>query len=214
MKICEEFVNEHNLQFSTNPIVKKSKTKCVAFLRKNRILKPIKLNGNNLPWIDSPETVIHLGNTIENNGNFLSKDIKIKRAKYINRNNELNQEFYFADPETKMKINSIYNMSFSGSSLWDLFSDDVISLENTYNLSLKIMWDIPRETHRYFIEHLSEHRHIKFILLKRFLRFLKQIEKSSKSAIKSLLSICKNDCRSITGKNLRKIMLMCDKRMT
>ena len=73
------------------------------------------------------------------------------------------------------------------------------------------MWNIPRETHRFFIEPLSEQKHLKFILLKRFLRFIKQIEKSSKKAIKSLLSICKNDCRSITGKNMRKIMLMCDK---
>ena len=211
MKMCEDFAKDHNLQFSTNPIVRKSKTKCVAFLKNNRILKPIKLNGNNLPWINSPETVIHLGNTIENCGNLLSRDVRIKRAKYINRNNELNQEFYFAHPESKIKINNIYNMSFSGSSLWDLFSNDVISLENSYNLSLKIMWDIPRETHRYFIEHLSDQKHIKFIFIKRFLRFIKQIEDSSKSAIKSLLSICKNDCRSITGKNLRQIMLMYDK---
>ena len=89
----------------------------MAFLKTNRILKPITLNENNLSWIDSPETVIHLGNTIVNSGDFLSKDTKIKRAKYINRNNELNQEFYFAHPETKFKLNSIYNMSFSGSSL-------------------------------------------------------------------------------------------------
>ena len=52
----------------------------------------------------------------------------------LNRNNELNKEFYFAHPETKVKINNIYNMSFSGSSLWDLSGNDVISLENTYNL--------------------------------------------------------------------------------
>ena len=88
MKICEQFVKEHNLQFSTNPIVKKSKTKCVGFLQPPNILKSIQLNGNNLPWIDSPETAVHLGNTIINDGNLLSKDVKIKRAKYINRNVE------------------------------------------------------------------------------------------------------------------------------
>ena len=76
---------------------------------------------------------------------------------------------------------------------------------------MKIMWDLPRETHRYFIEYLSNQKHLKFILIKRFLRFLQQIEKSSKSAIKSLLSICKYDCRSTTGKNLRQLMLMCEK---
>ena len=99
----------------------------------------------------------------------------------------------------------------SRSSLWDLFSNDVITLESTFNLSMKIMWNVPRETHRYFIEYLSNQKHLRFILIKRFLRFIQQIEKSSKSAIKSLLSICKYDCRSTTGKNLRQLMIMSDK---
>ena len=73
------------------------------------------------------------------------------------------------------------------------------------------MWDIPRETHRYFLEPISKQAHIRFILMKRFLRFIEQIENSSKSAIKSLLSICRNDCNSITGKNLRNILLLCNK---
>ena len=47
MSTCEKFASEHNLQFSTNPDPKKSKTKCVAY-------------GNNLPWINSPDTVNHL----------------------------------------------------------------------------------------------------------------------------------------------------------
>ena len=36
MKMCEDFSKDHNLQFSTNPIVRKSKTKCVAFLKKEQ----------------------------------------------------------------------------------------------------------------------------------------------------------------------------------
>ena len=47
--------------------------------------------------------------------------------------------------------------------------------------------------------------------MKRFLRFLEQIKNSSKRAINSLLSVCRNDCNSITGKNLRNIMLLCNK---
>ena len=83
MKICEEFALEHNLSFSTNANPKKSKTKCVAFLKKPRALSPIKLNGNNLPWINSPDTVVHLGMTIDNSFNGLSSDIKQKRARHL-----------------------------------------------------------------------------------------------------------------------------------
>ena len=107
MKTCEKFAKEHNLQFSTNENPQKSKTKCLAYLIKPRNLKPIKLNGNNLPWMNFPDTVKHLGTTIDNSHNGLSSDILQKRAKFIQGNNELLQEFHFADPETKCHLNNV-----------------------------------------------------------------------------------------------------------
>ena len=70
---------------------------------------------------------------------------------------------------------------------------------------------LARETHRRLIEPLSEVKHVKFILLKRFLTFIKQIQKSSKKAINSLLESIFYDARSITGSNLRNILLMTGK---
>ena len=83
MSTCDKFATDHNLQFSTNLIPKKSKTKCLAYLKKERPLKPIKLNGNNLPWISSPDNVSHLGNTIDNSCNLVACDIMEKRARFI-----------------------------------------------------------------------------------------------------------------------------------
>ena len=76
---------------------------------------------------------------------------------------------------------------------------------------MRLMLDLPRETHRRLIESLSEVKHVKFILLKRFLTFIKQIQKSSKKAINSLLESIFYDARSITGSNLRNILLMTGK---
>ena len=45
--------------------------------------------------------------------------MKVKRAKYINRNNNLMQEFHFAHPVTKFTVNKIYNTDFTGSNLSD-----------------------------------------------------------------------------------------------
>ena len=135
-------------------------------------------------------------------------DVKCKRAKFIQRNNEIIQEFHFANPSTKCHLNNIYNLSFSGSPLWDLFSEETISLEKTYNKAVRLMWYIPLESHRYLIEPITNQVHLKFVLIKRFLNFRKQILKSSKQALKSLLSIFETDCRSMTGRNLRKIMLL------
>ena len=58
---CETYAMNHNLQFSTNIDPKKSKTKCMAFLKSERQLNKIKLNGNYLPFVTSAK---HLGNTI------------------------------------------------------------------------------------------------------------------------------------------------------
>ena len=61
LKICENYAAEHGLKFSTDIDPKKSKTKCLAFLQKERFVKPVELCGDKLPWVDSCK---HLGNTI------------------------------------------------------------------------------------------------------------------------------------------------------
>ena len=101
---CVEYCNEHNLKFRTHPDPKKSKTKCVAFLFKNRELPKLNLGDDKLPWVSN---VKHLGNMIENTINGQRKDMSIKRARYIDKNNKLLQEFYFAHPDTLVKINVI-----------------------------------------------------------------------------------------------------------
>ena len=53
-----------------------------------------------------------IGNSIEDAPNGLLHDAKVKRAKYIERNVELEQEFQLAHPEVKYKINKIYNYLF------------------------------------------------------------------------------------------------------
>lgn len=73
------------------------------------------------------------------------------------------------------------------------------------------MLDIPRESHKYLIEPLSEEPHIKKILIKRFLSFIEHMKSSSKIMTKKLFEIVKNDVSSVTGSNLRNIMLMVNK---
>ena len=108
---CDEYAKEHNLRFSTNVIPAKSKTKCLAFLRKPRMIPPMKLCGDDLPWVEKGK---HLGSLVENKIDGMKKDNLIKRANYIQKNNELNQEFFFANPHTKFSVNMIYNMAVHG----------------------------------------------------------------------------------------------------
>ena len=117
------------------------------------------------------------------------------------------QEFYSAHPDALLKINQIYNTHFTGSPLWDLFCDEAIKLEGTWNKSIKLMMDLPLATHRNLIEPLSGYSHIRKFLVKRFLAFLLQIEKSPKRIPRQLLHSIRLDVRSTTGRNLRRIML-------
>ena len=141
----------------------------------------------------------------------MGQDIRMKRAKFISKNNELNQEFWFSHPSTKVSINLIYNFHFTGSPVWDLFSREAVMLENTWNTAVRLMYDLPLQTHRCLIEPVSEVQHLKFVLIQRFLGFLEQIEKSSKNVTKHILKYAKGDVRSITGSNIRNILLLTEK---
>ena len=176
----------------------------MAFLKKARNLKNILLNGRELPWVNSSK---HLGIRISLDIRGLTNDLTEKRAQFINKTNDLIQEFHFADARTKVKINNIFNSHFYGSSLWDLFSWEAERLEKTWNVSQRILLGIPRNTHRYFIEPLTETRHIIFSLYSRFFNFISSIAATKKSVLRNMLSVCKYDCLSTTGRNLRNIML-------
>ena len=141
----------------------------------------------------------------------MKHDIMVKRAKFIDRNNDIVQEFSFAHPKTKFKMNEIYNSHFSGSQVWDLFCREATMLENTWNRSVRIMFDLPLQSHRYFICSISESNHVKSMLISRFISFTQKIESSVKKSVTHLFNIVKNDAQSITGSNLRNIRLLLEK---
>ena len=109
LKICENYAASHGLKFSTDPNPKKSKTRCLALLQKERDVRPVVLCGNHLPWTTSCK---HLSNTIVNTavgGDIRCQDIKTKRACFIDKNNDLIQEFFFAHPRSIAEVNMIQN---------------------------------------------------------------------------------------------------------
>lgn len=177
----------------------------MAFMKKPRVLPDVHLGPAKLPWVDNCK---HLGNHLKNVIDGCQEDMRIKSARYVSKNIELNQEFYFSHPETKIEINKIWNTHFTGSTLWNLFSDGALKIESCYNRSLKYMMDLPYATHRFLIEPLSNERHIKLVLIERFISFMERIEKSGKQAIKMLKLEASKDVRSTTGSNYRGIMIL------
>ena len=69
------------------------------------------------------------------------------------------------------------------------------------------MFDLPRETHCYLVEPVSEADHVRILMARRFLNFIKMIRNSKKIALRGLLKYIEHDTRSATGCNLRSILL-------
>ena len=86
IKTCEDFVNEHGLKFSTDPIPHKCKMKCIPYLLEERALRPMKLCNNDFPWVNSNK---HLRTNLNAHCNGMKK---VRRAMYIDKSNELIQE--------------------------------------------------------------------------------------------------------------------------
>ena len=138
--------------------------------------------------------------------------MKCKNAQYIAKNIELNQEFSFSHPSTKLKMNKIYNSHYSGSPLWNLFGKGALNLESSYNRSVKVMLDLPYATHRSLVQPLTGDKHLKLVLIRRFVSFLEMIKKSGKRAVNMLMMESMKDVISVTGSNMRNIMILVGKR--
>ena len=80
---------------------------------------------------------------------------------------------------------------------------------NTWSVSIRRMLRLDRRTHRYLIEPLSGMEHLKKSVFKAFMSFTEKLQSSPKGAVREVYAVVKNDCRSVTGANLRNIILEC-----
>ena len=207
--ICEKFAKSRRLKFSTSPNPAKSKTKCVMFA-KGRAAKcnvaPILLNGDPLPWVEKAK---HLGNILQND-NSMKDDTLAKRGKLIGKIHSILQEFHYVDPSVLVKILNIHVTAFYGSSLWDLYSKEVIRIFSTWNVTMRHIFKLPRTTHRYFIEAVSGTMHPKTMLCTRLVKFLETVLTCSKGSVRYLASLVKDDNRTLMGRTISRIAYDCN----
>ena len=206
LMICQEFADKHSMLFSTNPNPNLSKTKCMIFSRKMKQTIPkVKLNGESLPWVDSAK---HLGNNLtvklQSNpiGMDTSSDLLQKRAIFYQKVHELKQAFSFYDPSMICELIKIFGMSFYGSPLWTLNSEEHLKLNRSWNTTVKIVFDLPFQTHKRFVESLCDVPHLQSILHGRYIGFVENLKKSQKPEMKLLFNMCENNQHSNTGQNL------------
>ena len=122
VKICQEYGEEHNLVFSTDPVPALSKTKCLYFCgRAGRVKypEPVQLDEKDLPWV---ETADHLGHKLYQKTS-MEKDCTRARGKFIQKTVELREQLSFAQPQQIMQAVQVLSTDAYGSMLWDLASN-------------------------------------------------------------------------------------------
>ena len=68
----------------------------------------------------------------------------------------------------------------------------------------------PVKTYSYLVEPISEEPHIRTILARRFVNFVQSIRVSKKKSLRELLKVLEYDTMSVTGGNLRQILIDTD----
>ena len=207
VRVSEDYMNEHKIFFSAK------KTKCMYFPSSRsdskEIIKKVEVAGKIFPWV---QHAVHIGNTLHEDGS-MEQDVKVKRAIFVEESHHLQQEFFRAHPEVQSKLLALYNSSCYGSNIWNLYGPWAKKLYTSWNVSLKYIWDLPHETHRFFYEHLSECRHLKLLLIKRFLSFVLSIVEGKHEVCKILLYTSSTNVMSVTGSNLKNIEIEAGERI-
>ena len=82
-------------------------------------------------------------------------------------------------------------------------------IKQAWNTAIGILFNVPRDTHRYLIESISQCLHVKTMLQSRCVSFYDTIEASSNLCISFLSNLCKNDLDTVLGRNLFSIANDC-----
>ena len=136
-------------------------------------------------------------------------DCAVKRGRMIGKVCSLLQEFHYVEPAVMVKLLNIYVTSFYGSNLWDLYSADVDRIFKSWNVTIRNVYDVPWQTHRYLVEVISNCSHPKTLMCSRFVKFTNSLVTSKNNSVRYLGKLNKVDKRSLLGKTLVKIGTDC-----
>ena len=163
------------------------------------------MNGDTLPWVS---TAKHLGNHLSSKLDLSSfspetkTDILCKRAILFDRVHQVLQQFGHYEPRMVVNLLSVYSTALYGSPLWKLNSEEHFKLNRSWNIAMKIIWDLPHSTHIRFLEPLSPVPHLESTLAGRYIGFVHGLSCSAKPLVQVLFNLCSSDLGSQTGQNI------------
>ena len=123
---------------------------------------------------------------------------------YIGETIELLNVFEHAHPSQKLAAIQTYSCSFYGSNLWDLFGPAANQLYRAWQISVRDAWGVPRPTRTYILDHLLSvpFPHVKQLILRRYIKFVKVLVSSMNPVISALSYWGARTRCSTTGRNV------------
>ena len=116
----------------------------------------------------------------------MEQDLKEKRARFIQNAMEINQEFECLPPASKLKMSQLYNEHYTGSCCWN-FSDEIFDqLVNSFNVNVRVIHVIPRNSHRWIVEELVEGKHARKIIYSRYIKFVNSLLSTERQCVRFL----------------------------
>ena len=204
LNVCQSYAIEHNLEFSTDPVPTKSKSKCIYFCgRLSRVTypDPLELAGKKLPWVLSAD---HLGHTLSQKTN-MEKDCQRARAKFIAKSTEVREALRFAQPLHVLRAIEVMCMDAYGSMLWNLESDKAEQFFRSWNTCVKLVYNVPLNTFTYLVEGYLASNLISMRnkVLAQYAGFFRSLLGSPSKEVRAVAKIVSEDPRSTSCLNLR-----------
>ena len=104
---------------------------------------------------------------------------------------------------------NIHVTSFYGGNLWDIYSKEVVKIFSSWIVTVRNIFRLPRTTHRFFIEAVSDCTHPKTMMCTRFMRFVENMKTCSKLSVRYLVNLVSDDRRTLVGRTLDRIKNEC-----
>ena len=116
------------------------------------------------------------------------------------------QQFGYLDPQLVVKLLSVYGTALYGSSLWQLNCEEHLQLNRSWNTAMRIIWELPQNTHTRFIESLSYVPHLESVLTGSYLGFVGSLSSTSNTVLSIIFRSCSRNVSTQTGQNIRYLM--------
>ena len=200
INISKDFFDLHGIKISTNPDIKKTKTKILLYGVKYDTA-PLLLGDKPLPVV---ETWKHLGHVLYTDES-PSHDMLLRCNELVGKLHGLRQEFPEQHPDVMMKLINIYLLSLYGAPLWDIYSTEANKLWATWHRTIKYQFKLPLPTHRYLLHSVAKCDHLRIRIIKQFVKFQQKIRESTNPYIALLHRVQCSDMRSTYGRNIRYI---------